>query len=95
MRSLTSKQIAILTAVVKMNTDGSFLDFDQLVEALGKTEVYEYKAPSKDALAFSIRYMIGHGLIEKKDTERRRGAERRIIAPTMLGYAEYKELQNP
>jgi hypothetical protein len=95
MRNLTAKQVEILTLVIKMNPDGSFLDIDQLAEGLGATATYGGKAPTRHALKFSIRYLVGHGLIEKKDTALRRGAQRRILAPTMQGLAEYKALRAP
>lgn len=85
MRGLTQKQSEILKLVIKGNPDGTFLDLDQLLDRLS------YK-PTKQALQFSIRYMIDKGLIEKKPTEHRRGAKRRLIAGTADGYAEYREL---
>lgn len=85
MRELTDKQAEILKHVVKGNPDGSFVDLDQLLDRLS------YK-PSKDALHFSLRFMVNRGLIEKKDTELRRGAKRRVVAPTHQGYLEYRSL---
>mgnify|MGYP000268186670 CR=1 FL=1 len=83
MRNLSSKQTEILTHVIRMNPDGSFIDLDQLLERLS------YK-PTKDALQFSIRHLVGRGLIEKKATELRRGAQRRVFSPTVAGYEEYR-----
>lgn len=85
MRSLSQKQAEILTLVIKGNPDGTFLDLDQLLDRLS------YK-PTKQALQFSIRYLIDRGLVEKKPTEFRRNAQRRLIAGTSEGYAEYREL---
>lgn len=86
MKNLTAKQVEILTVIVKCNTDGSFLDLDQLRDKLSYS-------PQKAAMQFSVRYMIAHGLIEKKPREVRRGASRRILAATSVGYAEYRELR--
>jgi hypothetical protein len=85
MRHLSAKQAEILTQIVRLNADGSFLDLDQLLDRL------TYK-PKKEALQFSIRHLIARGLIEKKPVELRRGAKRRIIAPTIYGYEEYRDL---
>lgn len=85
MRGLTAKQAEILKLVIKGNPDGSFLDLDQLLDRLS------YK-PSKQALQFSLRFMVERGLIEKKPTELRRGAKRRVLAGTADGYAEYREM---
>jgi len=71
-----------MTLLVKGNPDGSFLDIDQLIEALSYT-------PSKEALAWSIRYLIGYGVMIKGGTEKRRKARRRILIPTASGYAMF------
>lgn len=86
MRNLSAKQAEILTLIVRMNTDGTFLDLDQLIEKLSYN-------PTKEALQFSIRHLVSRGLIEKKEPELRRNAKRRILAPTMHGYAEYRDLR--
>lgn len=85
MRNLSAKQTEILATVIRMNPDGTFVDLDQLLERL------TYK-PTKDALQFSIRHMVSRGLIEKRETELRRGAQRRVFAPTIAGYEEYRGL---
>lgn len=82
---MRKNQREILKLVCKGNPDGSFLDLDQLLERLS----YE---PTKQALAFSIRFMIRRKWIEKRDLEERRGAKRRIIAPTLEGYNEFREI---
>lgn len=81
MHALTEKAQEILFLLVKGNPDGSFLDLDQLCAGLS------YK-PSKDSLHFSIRALIGRGLVEKKPRELRRGQRRTVLAPTMAGYQE-------
>lgn len=78
----TEKQRQIMTLLVKGNPDGSFLDLDQLRDSLPYT-------PSKEALTWSIRYLIGHGVMEKGGTEKRRKARRRILKPTEAGYAMF------
>jgi hypothetical protein len=85
MRGLTDKQAEILKTVCRCNPDGTFLDLDQLLDRL------TYK-PTKEALQFSLRFLINRGLIEKKPVELRRGAKRRVIAGTADGYAEYRDL---
>jgi hypothetical protein len=84
MRSLSAKQQEILKLIVRGNPDGSFIDLDELLDRLS------YK-PTKDALQFSIRHLVKRELIEKKPTELRRNAKRRVFAPTMHGYAEYRD----
>lgn len=85
MRNLSAKQTEILTVIVRMNPDGTFVDLDQLIERLS------YK-PSKEAIQFSLRHLIGRELIEKKPVELRRGAQRRVFSPTIHGYAEYRDV---
>jgi DNA-binding MarR family transcriptional regulator len=85
MRDLTTKQAEILKMIARCNSDGTFLDLDQLLDRLS------YK-PTKAALQFSLRFLIERGFIEKKPTELRRGAQRRVLAATPDGYEEYREL---
>lgn len=75
----TDKQVILLTTILKGNDDGSFLDLDQLLEALP----YE---TSKASLHFSLRALIKHGMIEKREREKRRLRMRRVIAPTAHAY---------
>ncbi|NQZ53230.1 MAG: hypothetical protein HRT93_03140 [Piscirickettsiaceae bacterium] len=81
--ALTTKQGQLMSAIVRANPDGSFLDTDQLVMALP----YE---TTKQSLHFSTRSLIKKGLIEKKGTEVRRGRSRQVIAPTVSGMALMK-----
>lgn len=80
--NLTTKQIEILGIIVKGNGSaaGRFIpcDLDQIIERLS------YK-PTKDAVQFSIRNLIGKKLIEKTGTENRRDRRRVLISPTELG----------
>lgn len=80
-RMLSAKQWQIMDVIIRANPDGTWVDFDQLLERL------DYK-PSKQSMQFSIRALLGRGLIEKKPTELRRNAQRRVFAPTSKGYEE-------
>lgn len=75
--NLTQKQKAILALIVKANPDGP-IDLDQLIERLPYTT-------SKESMHFSIRALVGKGLIVKGATELRRGRSRRLIEVTPLG----------
>lgn len=86
---LTEKQTRIMREVIAGNTcpvSGSRLsdlDLDQLIERL--TEKYADYAPSKQAIQFSIRYLHQKGLLDKSDSENRRGRRRRLLSATPLG----------
>lgn len=60
------------------------IDLDQLLERL------DYKT-SKESLQFSLRALIGHGLIRKGERELRRDRVRQTIVPTGLGKMVYTE----
>lgn len=75
---LTVKQIELLRIISAGNPDGSPVDLDEILERAS------YK-PTKESLQFSIRALIGHALIEKKGTEKRRGRRRVLISATDLG----------
>lgn len=81
MQALSAKAWEIIQVVMRGNSDGSWVDLDQLIERLS------YK-PSKQSIQFSIRCLVKRGLIEKKDTEYRRGMSRRILAPTAKAFRE-------
>lgn len=83
LRVLSAKQREIIGIIVRANPDGTWVDLDQLIERLS------YK-PSKEAIQFSLRSLIDRGLIEKRDLEMRRDAERRIYAPTPKGVGVLK-----
>lgn len=78
-RALSRKQWEIIDAIMRGNPDGTWLDFDQLLERMS------YK-PSKPSMHFSLRALINRGLIEKAPTELRRKQNRRVLAPTTLAY---------
>lgn len=75
---LTAKQIEVIRVVAAGNPDGSVADLDEIIDRVS------YK-PTKQAIQFSIRALIEHGLIEKVGTDNRRGRRRTLIAATVLG----------
>lgn len=75
---LTTKQIEALTVIAKGNSDGTPADLDEILMRLS------YK-PTKQAVQFTIRSLIDHGLIEKGGMEKRRGRMRVVIKATDLG----------
>lgn len=77
---LTTKQLALMRVLIEKNQDGSFQDLDQIV---GKVS---YR-PTKQALQFSIRALVKHGLIKKLPMENRRGRIRTVIQATDKGLA--------
>lgn len=81
MQTLSAKAFEIMRVVIRGNPDGSWTDLDQVLERL------TYK-PTKESIQFSIRALIKRGLLEKKDQEERRGATRRLLAPTAKGLKE-------
>ncbi|MCL2874763.1 MAG: hypothetical protein FWF12_00415 [Betaproteobacteria bacterium] len=76
---MSDKQLEVLRVLVEGNTDGSFVDMDELLERVN------YK-PTKASMHFSIRHLIKRDLIEKKGTEMRRGRHRSILGATVLGH---------
>jgi hypothetical protein len=76
---LTTKQRLVLDVIVKGNRtpDGRFesVDLDQLLERI------PYKT-SKESMQFSIRSLIGRGMVEKGPQEKRRGRTRATLLPT-------------
>lgn len=75
---LTDKQLEVLRVIAEANTDGTLADLDEVIERVS------YK-PTKQAIQFSIRALIGHELIEKRGAEKRRGRNRVLLAATPLG----------
>lgn len=78
--NMTPKQIEIMRCILRGNAEGDFLDLDELVEALPYVT-------TKQSLQFSIRALVKHGLVEKKEGEIRRQRRRRVLAPTILAYS--------
>ncbi len=83
---LTHKQQQVLLAIEAGNPDGSVVDLDQVIERV------DYK-PTKAAIQFTIRALIGHGLIEKAGADVRRDRQRVLLAPTVLGMHFAKALK--
>lgn len=80
--NLTKKQRLIMGVILEGNrakdpSDFSWVDLDQLLERL------PYKT-TKESLQFSIRALVNRGLVEKGDTELRRGRKRRTLRPTSM-----------
>lgn len=73
------KQTTILNIIVKGNPDGTFMDLDQLLEALP----YE---TTKSSIHFSLRALIKKGFVEKGELRFRDTQHRRVIKPTYRGY---------
>lgn len=76
--NLTAKQIELLRVIGAGNGPNNPCDLDEILERVR----YE---TTKASLQFSIRALVGHGLIEKLPLEKRRGSQRRPIAVTELG----------
>jgi DNA-binding MarR family transcriptional regulator len=74
---LTSKQVELLTVIIKGN-GSTHADLDQIIERVRYTT-------TKQSMQFSIRALIKHGLVEKKPIEKIRGRQRVTIAPTEKG----------
>lgn len=81
---LTSKQQSIMKQIIAGNDDDTAIDIDQLLERL------DYKT-TKESLQFSLRALIGHGLIRKAERELRRDRVRQTLVPTGLGKEVYAE----
>lgn len=75
---LTDKQLEVLRVIAERNPDGSLADLDQVIERAS------YK-PTKQAIQFSIRALVGHKLIVKEGSEHRRGRIRVLLSTTPLG----------
>lgn len=81
---LTSKQQSIMKHIIAGNPNNTAVDIDQLLERL------DYKT-TKESLQFSLRALIGHGLIRKADRELRRDRVRQTLVPTGFGKQVYAE----
>lgn len=79
---LTQKQLEILSAVMRGDDDGGFADLDQVMERLSY-------APTKDALQFSMRFLVKRKLVEKKGLQIRRGRKRVLYDLTSLSRRMY------
>ena len=84
LQRLSSKQIEIMLLIRAGNgrDEGQHfhpIDLDQLIERL------TYK-PTKDSIHFSVRALIGRGLIAKGERLHRRGRARCTLIPTEYGW---------
>ena len=77
--NLTKKQQFVLEVIVKGNPDGSFCDLDEVIARV------PYRT-TKASIQFIIRNLIGKGLIEKHDAEKRRSRRRVVLGATPVGY---------
>lgn len=77
---LTLKQIELMRVITEQNET----DLDEILSLI------RYHT-SKQSLQFSIRALIGRGLVEKRGIIKVRGRMRQVIAPTAVG-AGYKSL---
>lgn len=84
--NLTGKQQEVLLVIASGNPDGSPADLDQVIERVS------YK-PTKAAIQFTIRALVGHGLIQKVGSEVRRDRMRVLLAATTLGQHYAKALK--
>lgn len=86
---LTAKQLDQLRVIVAGNDDSTHADLDQILDRL------RYHT-SKASFQFSLRTLVGRGLVEKLPLEYRRGAQRRPIRPTEAGvYAATRPVSVP
>lgn len=83
--NLTAKQIELIRVISEQSCD-----LDEILERV------RYQT-TKQSLQFSIRALIGHGLIGKNGPEKRRGRMRQVIKITELGtaYGVHKEERDP
>ncbi|MFP5300025.1 hypothetical protein R2R70_02265 [Cobetia sp. SIMBA_158] len=76
---LTEKQIQIISTIrAHAEVYGVDIDMNQLIESL------PYKT-TKESLQFSIRALIKKGMVEKGETQTRRGRRRRTFIITAFG----------
>lgn len=80
---LTDKQMKALLCIARKNTDGTEIDFDQILDSLA--ERYDW-VTSKASLAFTLRTLRERGFLQKvEEFECRRGRNRRLFKITDLG----------
>lgn len=79
---MTTKQHFIMDLIAKAELSGSCLDIDQLIDGLEKTHHWY---TTKQSIQFSIRALVGHGVIEKRALSLRRSRHRVTFSITDLG----------
>lgn len=93
---MTQKQRWIMNEIMAGNVNPisgereSDLDLDELIERLAIK--YPKYAPTKQAIQFSIRFLERKNLIDRSDSEKRRGRRRRLLKPTSTGVQIYFEM---
>jgi hypothetical protein len=75
---ITSKQMAILKALVKRNTDGTNLCVVELIERTAP-------GTTRGAMICSLRHLAMHALVEEGDLMTRRGRRVRTYQATQKG----------
>jgi hypothetical protein len=75
---VTSKQVAILKALVKRNPDGTNLDVVELIERCAP-------GTTRGAMICSLRHLAMHKLVEEGDLMTRRGRRVRTYQATKQG----------
>ncbi|SFJ51076.1 hypothetical protein SAMN03159338_1613 [Sphingomonas sp. NFR04] len=75
---MTSKQHAVLKALVKGNPDGSLLDVHQLIEATAP-------GTTRGAMICTLRHLVAHGLVREDGLVLRRSRKVRTLAATDAG----------
>lgn len=73
--NLSEKQLELMRVIIAGNGESAPADLDEITERVSY-------APTKQAIQFSIRALLKHGLIEKLGTEKRRGRMRQVIQAT-------------
>lgn len=81
MKGLTKRQFELLGHVKTGGADG-LLDFDQLLDLLSWI-------PSKESAQFTIRALVGKGLLVKAELQLRRGRKRVCYDLTLEGKAVF------
>jgi hypothetical protein len=75
---VTSKQLAILKALVKRNDDGTPLDVYQLIERCAP-------GTTRGSMICSLRHLAGHKLIEESGKMKRRNRIMQTYVATQAG----------
>lgn len=75
---VTPKQVAVLRALVKRNTDGSYLDIKELLERAAPGTV-------RGSMICTLRHLHAHGLVREDELVTRRGRRVRTYAATQKG----------
>jgi predicted transcriptional regulator len=77
---LTDHQRDVLEVIFRGNTDGTFVDMDQILERVERRT-------TKQSMQFTLRSLIAKNLIMKHRRERRRLRSRIVYSPTAESYS--------